>query len=59
VEEHPVFPKNVLEKLEKRRQSNEELDKVCNFRKKTMETKEQEKGKGHYDEFNNTSHKEI
>jgi hypothetical protein len=47
------------EKLEKRRQSNEELDKVCNFRKKTMETKEQEKGKGHYDEFNNTSHKEI
>ena len=40
------------EKLEKRRQSNEELDKVCNFRKKkTMGTKE--KGKGHYDEFNN------
>jgi hypothetical protein len=34
------------EKLEKRRQSNEELDKVCNFRKKNYGNKRAGKGKG-------------
>lgn len=34
------------EMLKRMRQSNEELDKVCKIKQKTMETKEQDKGKG-------------